>query len=905
MATFARKHAGPGEADGEHTPVSPGVAGMAAVGDVDLDFIRGMSDHRFKHINPAVVKRLNARLLLFPLYRQFWMQKLGAFVWLAVAAAYVLQVVVTLRWLLFYDDGEATGFEVLHPCAAFVLFSALYSRVNAMGFPELLEDATTPDDMSTDSSDSETDPESSSDEEEGEEEDPGKSPRSAGAGLTSAPTGSFHGSFPPGRSPNAPMLSPGHAVPTNPSSFERVTFTSSDDDDDDDVLAYQSTRTLQQTFGSRRSMVSSSSHHRSPSARGPQHAVPRTAGGVRRHGSRARMSTAAPTVPTAAHLSSAAQQDADVRHRSARRRRCAARDGRSGAEDVQPVNAASDPLAVAAAPTAPPAVGTSATATAAAPPAAPSTRMASPSHRPPVVPPPFHASGFSSSTDSLLTPTITARAELEPAPLLPWGWRKSSSASELRAELESAIEQVHHFTGGEPSTATGSTVTAASVATSATGDALSDGGGSQVGAELPSGPLSADAATGGCGAPSSTAPTTAASSPTSLSRRSPASGPSAATATESDLPRLRLRPSELEPSPSVSPYRRQHAGYRALGSYIVNAKVWDDESASVVKHPYTFARLSVCIVDKVIFATSKEVTRQVDIAPLCALAFAVVPSMFRIMHSTRSLEERFALLAEWLASDRPLAQLPQHASTLSSWLLCWDKVTILSCAITTFLVVAAFATLLSSAEEAYRSRYLSAKYFAALTSARRAHRFKLPHFRLHKISHIKMWLSLRSFLRKRGSRRSVDVVVSACFQMAVALVVLMMVLQVKTARVPGIPTRGTLDFTLRKVYWIVLTWCMLVAWYLLRYMTLGSAINRKYHNSSVLLTEQINLVRVCLCGCVGSCAKGGCAWGPCVCVYVCVVVLRVTCGGYWVRHSTSAWFVRHTRRPSWPLPTTC
>jgi hypothetical protein len=44
-------------------------------------------------------------------------------------------------------------------------------------------------------------------------------------------------------------------------------------------------------------------------------------------------------------------------------------------------------------------------------------------------------------------------------------------------------------------------------------------------------------------------------------------------------------------------------------------------------------------------------------------------------------------------------------------------------------------------------RYLHAKYFSALTSSRRARRYGLPHFRLHKVANIKMWLSLRSFIK--------------------------------------------------------------------------------------------------------------------------------------------------------------
>ena len=43
------------------------------------------------------------------------------------------------------------------------------------------------------------------------------------------------------------------------------------------------------------------------------------------------------------------------------------------------------------------------------------------------------------------------------------------------------------------------------------------------------------------------------------------------------------------------------------------------------------------------------------------------------------------------------------------------------------------------------------------------------------------------------------------------------------------------------LYWTVLSWCLSISVYLLKFMTLGSAINQRYRGSSVLLTEQINL----------------------------------------------------------------
>ena len=46
-----------------------------------------------------------------------------------------------------------------------------------------------------------------------------------------------------------------------------------------------------------------------------------------------------------------------------------------------------------------------------------------------------------------------------------------------------------------------------------------------------------------------------------------------------------------------------------------------------------------------------------------------------------------------------------------------------------------------------RQRLLFSKYFSRITSARKARKSEIPHFRLKKVQNIKMWLSLRSFLR--------------------------------------------------------------------------------------------------------------------------------------------------------------
>ena len=70
-------------------------------------------------------------------------------------------------------------------------------------------------------------------------------------------------------------------------------------------------------------------------------------------------------------------------------------------------------------------------------------------------------------------------------------------------------------------------------------------------------------------------------------------------------------------------------------------------------------------------------------------------------------------------------------------------------------------TKLTVAQRAYQQRLTAAKHFSHLTLARRARKSDLPHFRLNKVRNIKLWLSLRSYIRRRGAQRSVDTIVSS------------------------------------------------------------------------------------------------------------------------------------------------
>ncbi|XP_046763046.1 protein PHTF2 isoform X6 [Gallus gallus] len=129
-----------------------------------------------------------------------------------------------------------------------------------------------------------------------------------------------------------------------------------------------------------------------------------------------------------------------------------------------------------------------------------------------------------------------------------------------------------------------------------------------------------------------------------------------------------------------------------------------------------------------------------------------------------------------LSQAKDLEQLAAHSATE----LCITAfgsngdILVLSMVVISFVVrvslVWIFFFLLCVAERTYKQRLLFAKLFGHLTSARRARKSEVPHFRLKKVQNIKMWLSLRSYLKRRGPQRSVDVIVSSAFLLTISVV---------------------------------------------------------------------------------------------------------------------------------------
>ncbi|XP_053313594.1 protein PHTF1 [Spea bombifrons] len=201
------------------------------------------------------------------------------------------------------------------------------------------------------------------------------------------------------------------------------------------------------------------------------------------------------------------------------------------------------------------------------------------------------------------------------------------------------------------------------------------------------------------------------------------------------------------------------------------------------------------------------------------IGLAVFPFLFHLFRQ-RDLEQILSLTGEELLTIF-------CGGTPTSLLLALTAINLVLRVCLTWM----FFFLMCVAERTYKQRFLIAKLFSHLTSARKALKSEIPHFRLKKVQNIKMWLSLRSYLMKRGPQRSVDVIVSSVYLLTLSIAFFC------CAQV----LHGHTIF-LNYVYnWEFLIWETSLVIFLLRLTSLGSDTNKKYSNVSILLTEEINL----------------------------------------------------------------
>uniref|UniRef100_A0A8D0DHU0 Putative homeodomain transcription factor 1 n=1 Tax=Salvator merianae TaxID=96440 RepID=A0A8D0DHU0_SALMN len=204
---------------------------------------------------------------------------------------------------------------------------------------------------------------------------------------------------------------------------------------------------------------------------------------------------------------------------------------------------------------------------------------------------------------------------------------------------------------------------------------------------------------------------------------------------------------------------------------------------------------------------------------IVTIGLAFLPFLYRLFHS-KTLEQM------WSLSLKEVLYIFCGAPTIPP---------VIILAVIIFLerlcLTWMFFFMMCVAERTYKQRFLFAKLFSHITSARKARKYEIPHFRLKKVENIKIWLSLRSYLKRRGPQRSVDVVVSSIFLLALSIAFICCAQVLK----------GHKTFLNAAYNWEFLIWETALLLFLLRLASLGSETNKKYSNISILLTEQINL----------------------------------------------------------------
>ncbi|CCI49665.1 unnamed protein product [Albugo candida] len=275
--------------------------------------------------------------------------------------------------------------------------------------------------------------------------------------------------------------------------------------------------------------------------------------------------------------------------------------------------------------------------------------------------------------------------------------------------------------------------------------------------------------------------------------------------------------------------------------------VWED--GIPVKRLMSINELRATILTKVKATSPRRLYRK--IARAAAVIVSLVPVCFRVFLQCQEVDcfdyvfdplEPISLLK--LRSISGFQQL-EHNLFAQIFIA-------ISCMLATYFMASIMFAALADAEVTYHRRFLCvlslcnhlcpqfmcsyAKCFTALTSARRSRLSNLPHFRLKNVVNIKAWIALRggrTWLKRQGRQRAADEIVSSSFLLNLVLLVVMGVQSVSEF------SGGLLSQSL--IHIEVTVWCSLTSVFMLRFMMLGSRINKKYQNTSLLLTEQMNV----------------------------------------------------------------
>jgi len=228
------------------------------------------------------------------------------------------------------------------------------------------------------------------------------------------------------------------------------------------------------------------------------------------------------------------------------------------------------------------------------------------------------------------------------------------------------------------------------------------------------------------------------------------------------------------------------------------------------------------------------------LAQFAALTLSLVPIVLRCIVKCQEMECS-TKIQESVEAIYMISQLHHSLSFSQLYLHAHDipigaSIIALSCMLCTYTLAFIIFSALADAELTYHRRFLYAKCFTGLTSSRRSRLMKLPHFRLKNVVNIKAWISLRggrTWLKRQGRQRAADEIVSTSFLINLVLLVIMGMQAVSE-------NAGTMQQQ-KLIHVEVTMWCLLSSAFMLRFMMLGSNINKKYQNTSLLLTEQMNV----------------------------------------------------------------
>ncbi|XP_017790476.1 PREDICTED: putative homeodomain transcription factor [Habropoda laboriosa] len=250
------------------------------------------------------------------------------------------------------------------------------------------------------------------------------------------------------------------------------------------------------------------------------------------------------------------------------------------------------------------------------------------------------------------------------------------------------------------------------------------------------------------------------------------------------------------------------------------------------------AELSVLDISSAIIARVESMPESMNYfygGLMLSLILSLIPSIKRLNDHV-GMDNSSNATSSLIPNDLTYISLETYSDILSKLIdmafgtTLWERMVVLISAFERLILSSLLFFLLAVAERTYKQRLLYAKLFSHLTSSRRARKSDLPHFRLNKVRNIKLWLSVRSYLKRRGPQRSVDVIVSAVF--IVTLLLLSFVSLELIKDLESLHSRYNVE---------ALFWSFSLGIFILRFMTLGTKINKKYRNLSVLITEQINL----------------------------------------------------------------